>query len=220
MSEFLDELARTLAKPMPRRRALKLLGGAMVSVAAPAIVARPARAAPQRHGGGMSSRGVWRPLHPGMPRAPESAPPRTRSAASSRASSERSIRTPRGCARRTGTRPCRRPVGPPAAARPATPAAPSPERRASAAARSARPTASAASDRIAASRASAARRFAPRAPRAVVGPLRAAHPGRSPCLAGQPSAARRATRTAATTSTRGRATTRPRLFRRPRASCA
>ncbi len=48
MSEFLDELARTLAKPMPRRRALKLLGGAMVSVAAPAIVARPARAAPQR----------------------------------------------------------------------------------------------------------------------------------------------------------------------------
>jgi hypothetical protein len=36
MSEFLDELARSLAKPMPRRRALRVLGGALVTVATPA----------------------------------------------------------------------------------------------------------------------------------------------------------------------------------------
>jgi hypothetical protein len=42
MSEFLDELARTVAKPMPRSRALRLLGGALVAVAVPAL--RPPRA--------------------------------------------------------------------------------------------------------------------------------------------------------------------------------
>lgn len=36
MSEFLDELARTMAKPMPRRRALRILGGALVTLAVPA----------------------------------------------------------------------------------------------------------------------------------------------------------------------------------------
>ena len=36
MSEFLDELARSLARPMPRRRALRILGGALVTVATPA----------------------------------------------------------------------------------------------------------------------------------------------------------------------------------------
>lgn len=43
MSEFLDELARTLATPMPRRRALLTLGGAVVTVAVPAAL-RPRRA--------------------------------------------------------------------------------------------------------------------------------------------------------------------------------
>jgi hypothetical protein len=35
VSEFLDELARSMAKPLPRRRALRLLGGAVVAVAVP-----------------------------------------------------------------------------------------------------------------------------------------------------------------------------------------
>jgi len=45
MSEFLDELARSVAKPMPRRRALRLLGGALVTVAVPGFVTTKARAA-------------------------------------------------------------------------------------------------------------------------------------------------------------------------------
>lgn len=39
MSEFLDELARSMAKPMPRRRALRLLGASLVAAAVP--LARP-----------------------------------------------------------------------------------------------------------------------------------------------------------------------------------
>lgn len=42
MSEFLDELARTLAQPMPRRRALRLIGGTLVAAVIP--VARAPRA--------------------------------------------------------------------------------------------------------------------------------------------------------------------------------
>jgi len=38
VSELLDELARTLAAPMPRRRALRTLGGALVAVAVPGAV--------------------------------------------------------------------------------------------------------------------------------------------------------------------------------------
>ena len=44
MSQFFDELARTLAQPMPRRRAMRLLGGAFVGIAFPAGVARAAGA--------------------------------------------------------------------------------------------------------------------------------------------------------------------------------
>ena len=44
MTEFLDELARSMAKPMPRQRALRLLGGALVSVAVPGFVTTKARA--------------------------------------------------------------------------------------------------------------------------------------------------------------------------------
>ena len=44
MTEFLDELARSMAKPMPRRRALRLLGGALVSVAVPGFATTKARA--------------------------------------------------------------------------------------------------------------------------------------------------------------------------------
>lgn len=37
MSEsFFDDLARTLARPMPRRRAVRLLGVALVTAAVPA----------------------------------------------------------------------------------------------------------------------------------------------------------------------------------------
>ena len=43
MSEFLDDLARSLAQPMPRRRALVLLGRALVAAALPAVL-RPAPA--------------------------------------------------------------------------------------------------------------------------------------------------------------------------------
>jgi hypothetical protein len=46
MTEFIDGLARSMAKPMPRRRALRLLGGALVSVAVPGITARRAGATP------------------------------------------------------------------------------------------------------------------------------------------------------------------------------
>ena len=35
MTEFLDELARSMAKPLPRRRALRLLGGAVVAATVP-----------------------------------------------------------------------------------------------------------------------------------------------------------------------------------------
>lgn len=44
MSQFFDELARTLAQPMPRRRAMGLLGGALVGMAFPAATARAASA--------------------------------------------------------------------------------------------------------------------------------------------------------------------------------
>jgi hypothetical protein len=37
MSEFLDDLARTVSTPMPRSRALRLLGAALVGVAVPAL---------------------------------------------------------------------------------------------------------------------------------------------------------------------------------------
>lgn len=49
MSEFLDELVRTLATPMPRRRALRALGGALVTVAVPtALLPRSASGAGPR----------------------------------------------------------------------------------------------------------------------------------------------------------------------------
>jgi len=48
MSELLDELARTLVKPMPRSRAVRLLGGALVSAAIPALRPRRASGAPKR----------------------------------------------------------------------------------------------------------------------------------------------------------------------------
>jgi hypothetical protein len=44
MSEFLDELARSMTKAMPRRRALRMLGGALLGVALPAARATGARA--------------------------------------------------------------------------------------------------------------------------------------------------------------------------------
>lgn len=44
MSEFLDDLARSMARPMPRRRALGLVGGALLTVATPALLSKPARA--------------------------------------------------------------------------------------------------------------------------------------------------------------------------------
>jgi hypothetical protein len=50
MSELLDELARSLAQPMPRRRALRLLGGAVVAVAVPGFAkTTKARAASSFH---------------------------------------------------------------------------------------------------------------------------------------------------------------------------
>jgi hypothetical protein len=48
MSEFLDELARSLAKPMPRSRALRLLGGAVAAAAVPSLRTSPARGASRR----------------------------------------------------------------------------------------------------------------------------------------------------------------------------
>lgn len=41
MSELLDELARALAKPIPRSRAMRLLGGALVTAAVPLLRAAP-----------------------------------------------------------------------------------------------------------------------------------------------------------------------------------
>jgi hypothetical protein len=46
VSEILDELARTVARPMPRSRALRVLGGALVSAAVPGLVPKRAVAAP------------------------------------------------------------------------------------------------------------------------------------------------------------------------------
>ena len=48
MSTFLDEVARSLAQPMPRRRAVRVLGGALASVAMSGVVSRSARAAAQQ----------------------------------------------------------------------------------------------------------------------------------------------------------------------------
>jgi hypothetical protein len=45
MSERLDDLARSMAKAMPRRRALRLLGGALLSTALPGLGPTTARAA-------------------------------------------------------------------------------------------------------------------------------------------------------------------------------
>ncbi len=44
MSTFLDDIARTLAQPMPRKRAVRLLGGALVSATVSSVVPRAARA--------------------------------------------------------------------------------------------------------------------------------------------------------------------------------
>src|SRR5687767_13405483 len=49
MTAFLDELARSMAKPLPRRRALRLLGGAVVAAALPGIATTKARAASRFH---------------------------------------------------------------------------------------------------------------------------------------------------------------------------
>ena len=49
MTAFLDELARSMAKPLPRRRALRLLGGAIVAVALPGIVTPKARGGSRFH---------------------------------------------------------------------------------------------------------------------------------------------------------------------------
>jgi hypothetical protein len=45
MSEFLDELARSLVRPMPRSRALRLVGGALVSAATAGVLGRSAPSA-------------------------------------------------------------------------------------------------------------------------------------------------------------------------------
>jgi hypothetical protein len=49
MTAFLDELARSLARPMSRSRAVRLMGGALVSVTVPGIAARAARAGTTFH---------------------------------------------------------------------------------------------------------------------------------------------------------------------------
>jgi hypothetical protein len=49
MTEFLDELARSMAGSMPRQRALRLLGGAFVGIAVPGLATTKARAAPRFH---------------------------------------------------------------------------------------------------------------------------------------------------------------------------
>ena len=45
MSSAFDDLARTLARPMPRRHVLRMLGGAVAVAAIPGLRARPAHAA-------------------------------------------------------------------------------------------------------------------------------------------------------------------------------
>ena len=45
MTRFLDELARSMARPMPRSRALRLLGGAVVSAAAAGVLGKGSGAA-------------------------------------------------------------------------------------------------------------------------------------------------------------------------------
>jgi hypothetical protein len=49
MTDFLDELARSMAKPLPRRRALRLLGGAVVAATVPGLATRKAHAASRFH---------------------------------------------------------------------------------------------------------------------------------------------------------------------------
>ena len=49
MSQFFDDLARTLATSMPRQRQSRVLGGALVSIAVPGIAAKKARAASSFH---------------------------------------------------------------------------------------------------------------------------------------------------------------------------
>ena len=49
MTAFLDDLARSMAKPMPRRRALRVVGGAVVAIAVPGLVTTKARAASSFH---------------------------------------------------------------------------------------------------------------------------------------------------------------------------
>lgn len=49
MSEFLDDLARSMAKPMPRSRVVRMFASAVVGVAVPmSLTTRAARAAPPR----------------------------------------------------------------------------------------------------------------------------------------------------------------------------
>lgn len=48
MSEFFDELARSLAKPMPRSRAVRMIGAAVVSAAVPVALRLPAARAGRR----------------------------------------------------------------------------------------------------------------------------------------------------------------------------
>jgi hypothetical protein len=48
MTRFLDEVARELARPMPRSRAFRLLGGALIAVAVPSLRPRLARGASKR----------------------------------------------------------------------------------------------------------------------------------------------------------------------------
>lgn len=70
MSEFLDELARALAKPMPRSRALRLVGGAFVYGAIPGLRSRwpaaaraySAGATPTRRAGECFDEGPYQPF--------------------------------------------------------------------------------------------------------------------------------------------------------------
>jgi hypothetical protein len=50
MTRFLDELARELARPMPRSRALRLVGGALVSTAAAGVFGKSSTAARRPRG--------------------------------------------------------------------------------------------------------------------------------------------------------------------------
>ena len=49
MTAFLDDLARSMAKPLPRRRVLRLFGGTIVAVALPGIVSPKARGGSRFH---------------------------------------------------------------------------------------------------------------------------------------------------------------------------